>query len=126
MKPIYFLMFVVAIILGGCANPTIGSVAGGECKLTHTPAYAVRGKTEYDQEWVDDTTEALVRGCKQPRPKARPVSLDAPKVVTRPAAEQAPIATPAPLVKKKHHWWTGKGQKAKELLYKLERKTPPQ
>ncbi len=74
MKPFMILWF--ALLLGACASQPIGSVAGGECKLTSAPPYAVRGKTTYDQGWIDDTTEALVRGCKQPRPKKRPAELD--------------------------------------------------
>lgn len=69
-----------------------GSVIKGECQLVHTPAYAVYGKTRYDQTWIDRTTEAVVVGCKQPRPKARPPSLDAPKAA--PAA--APVPKPRP------------------------------
>lgn len=92
------VLCTILALLNGCASPTTGSVAGGECKLPglHTPVYAVRGKTSYDQEWVDDATESLVRGCKQPRPKARPASLDASSKSTAPA----PVAP----VKKKH-WW---------------------
>lgn len=86
------LVTAFLVVLGGCA-PTIGSVAGGECKLTHTPTYAVAGKTSYDQEWIDDTTEALVRGCKQPRPKTRPASLS------------VPVKSPAAVTKPKKHWW---------------------
>lgn len=68
-------------ILAGCAHSgAIGSIEGGECKLTRTPQYAVLGKTSYDQGWVNRTTEALVRGCRQPRPKARPPELDAQQI----------------------------------------------
>lgn len=95
---IWLALLAVLALLAGCAGtPTIGSVAGGECKLPglHTPTYAVRGWQKYDQEWIDDATEALVRGCNQPRPKARPASLDAPKVIT-----PSSVITP-----KKKHWW---------------------
>lgn len=100
MRDVYFCVgiFVLMLLLAGCATPTIGSVTGGECKLPglHTPIYAVKGKTTYDQEWIDDATEALVRGCKQVRPKARPVSLDAPK-----GTPSATVIMPP----KKKHWW---------------------
>lgn len=94
----YTILVLTVLLLTGCAStPPRGSVVGGECKLFHTPTYAVKGKTEYDQEYVDDVTEALVRGCKQPRPKARPASLDAPKA-----------AIPAAAPPKKKHWWEKK------------------
>lgn len=83
--------------LAGCAKSPVGSVAGGECKIVSTPAFAVKGKTTYDQEWVDDTTEAIVRGCAQPRPKARPAELDATHTV---AGKTVPIPKPT-----KKHWW---------------------
>lgn len=75
------MVLVVAstLALAGCATAPIGSVGGGECKIVHTPQYRVLGKTSYDQAWVDHTTEAIVVGCKQSRPKARPASLDAPQ-----------------------------------------------
>lgn len=65
----YIAILAMLASLCGC-GPPIGSVMGGECKLVHTPSFAVKSTTEMGQEWVDDTTEALVRGCKQPRPKA--------------------------------------------------------
>lgn len=93
---IIIAIFAVAL-LGGCANPTIGSVAGGECKLVHSPVYAVKGKASYDQEWIDDQIEAMVRGCRQARPKARPASIDAPPA--KPSAMNVPVPV------KKKHWW---------------------
>lgn len=78
------------LLLAACASgpDAVGSVAGGDCQVAHTPQYAVRGATRYDQQWVDTTTEALVAGCRQPRPQARPPELD------RPAARQAVKPTP--------------------------------
>lgn len=106
-KPAYtfvvtMLLLSLLIVLGGCANPTIGSVAAGECKLFHTPTYAVKGKTSYDQEWADDVTEALVRGCKQARPKARPASIDNPPRVQIKMTSPTTGVTVKP---KKKHWW---------------------
>jgi hypothetical protein len=95
------IIFVICagLTLGGCASADgkIGTVIGGECRLFHTPEYEVRGRTAYDQKWINVTTEAGVDGCGQPRPKARPASLDAPRV------KAAPTATAAPKPKKK--WW---------------------
>jgi hypothetical protein len=96
------VLALVGVAVGGCATkPTVGSVAGGDCKLVHTPQYAIKGATDYDQEWSDDVTEALVRGCKQSRPKARPAALDAPPPVVTPAVPPAAPAGPP----KKLHWW---------------------
>lgn len=59
-------------------NNKPATVLQGECRIVHTPEYVIRGKTRHDQLWVDRTTEALVGGCRQPRPKARPKEWDAP------------------------------------------------
>jgi hypothetical protein len=63
-------------------------VTGGECHLVSSPTYVVLGKTRYDQGWIDRTSEAIIVGCKQPRPKARPASLDAPAKTPTPAPVQ--------------------------------------
>lgn len=89
LTPILFLF--VTLVLSGCATVgPIGSITGGECRLVQTPTYAVRGKASYDQAWINRTTEALVDGCRQPRPKARPASLDALKAAAKPAAPAKP------------------------------------
>jgi hypothetical protein len=90
------------MLLSGCAGSRPASIAGGECRIAHTPQYAVKGATPYDQNWVDDTTESLVAGCKQPRPLARPASLDVPthKVGGKPVV--VPVTT-----KKRHFWQRG-------------------
>jgi hypothetical protein len=48
------------------------------CDAFERPQYQIAGKTPYDQEWADKTTEAGVAGCKWERPEARPAALDAP------------------------------------------------
>lgn len=96
LTPVMFLL--ITLVLGGCAtSSSIGSIAGGECRIVHTPEFAVRGRTAYDQGWVNKTTEALVDGCRQSRPQARPASLDAP---ARKAATVKPKAM-SPAAKKK-------------------------
>lgn len=92
---------VPLLFLVGCGPGTkLGSIAGGECNLpgVHTPTYKVLGKTQYDQNWADDTTEGLVRGCNQPRPLARPTSLDTPKVKkqSKPVAKAITHVVPSP------------------------------
>lgn len=93
---VHALLLLSAFALTGCANKAaIGSIVGGECQLMHTPEYAVKGATPYDQRWANKTTEALVEGCGQPRPKKRPASFDAPKVARATPAQ--PVASkPAP------------------------------
>lgn len=93
------LVIASALALAGCATQrvTVATVEGGACKVAHTPNYVVLGKTNYDQGWVNRTTEGLVVGCGQPRPLARPASFDA-----KPAKAQ-PVAAPPP---KKKRWWT--------------------
>lgn len=87
-------VIALGLALAGCATAPVGSVSGGECRIVRTPEYAVKGRTGYDQIWINRTTEALVDGCRQPRPKARPASLD---------AKPKPKPKPAPQPKKK--WW---------------------
>jgi hypothetical protein len=90
MTRIFIALGAVAL-LAGCAPPTIGSITGGECQLTHTPEYAVKGQTAYDQKWVNKTVEAQVVGCKQPRPKPRPAGWSTHTV----AGKTVPVPPPA-------------------------------
>ena|GEM_PF-6821512 len=115
------IIILLLMMLAGCGPGTkLSSIAGGECRIVHTPRYAVLGKTIYDRNWIEDTEEALVRGCNQPRPKARPASLDRQKVAVkhkfRPAKKkvlrETPIIKtepepPLPPVKPvpKSRWW---------------------
>lgn len=81
-----------AFILAGCAGGA-GSLTGtvvGTQNL-RTPEYEVKGRTAYDQRWINITTEALVDGFGQPRPKARPKEFDAP----RPKAKAKSVAKAA-------------------------------
>jgi hypothetical protein len=71
------VILLLASVLGGCATEPRGSIAGGECHIFERPAYAVRGKTQYDQDWVDGNVEAGIGGCKWARPAPRPPELDA-------------------------------------------------
>lgn len=99
-------MLTSALLLAGCGTLRPASVRGGECRLVATPKYAVLGKTSYDQKWVDRTTESIVAGCRQPRPKPRPAALDKP--VTTPVAlpPQQPAGKP-PKPKRKWQFWRG-------------------
>jgi hypothetical protein len=98
MKPL--LALCALTLLAGCAPQIVGSVIGGECKLTHTPEYAVKGQTAYDQRWINNTVEAQVVGCKQPRPKKRPAGWSTHtvggKTVPVPPPEVSPVNEPSP------------------------------
>lgn len=82
------VLAVLAPLLGGCPAHLGGSVAGGECKVFERPPYAIRGVTQYDQDWADSTVEGGVGGCGWQRPGPRPAAIDA-----MPALK--PIAKPA-------------------------------
>jgi hypothetical protein len=62
---------MLASLLAACGPSKPASVLGGECRLVATPSTVILGKTPRDQDWIDDTTEALVAGCGQPRPGPR-------------------------------------------------------
>jgi hypothetical protein len=67
------------------------------CSAFDAPPYAVAGKTRYDQQWIDTTTETIVEGCGKKRPRARPVSLDA-----KPMIVKAPVS---PNAQVNRRWW---------------------
>jgi hypothetical protein len=67
--------------LTGCATNKLQTFVGGSCKAFPRPDYQVKGRTKYDQTWVDKVTEAGVAGCQWERPKPRPASWDATVVV---------------------------------------------
>lgn len=85
------LPLLLAVTLGGCMTTDgPGSVSRGECKVFHAPKYAVRGATQYDQDWTDSTIEGGVGACRWKRPAPRPAALNG--------------AQPAPVAKKRVGW----------------------
>ncbi len=86
----HLTVVALALMLAACGTSRPASVTEGECKLVSAPEYAVLGKTKYDQEWIDDTTERLVGGCLQARPKARPEEWDDTPVKTVPLPPKKP------------------------------------
>lgn len=100
-------VMIAALALGGCMHTSdgVGTVAKGTCGLpgVAAPEYAVRGKTDYDQRWVNRTTEGLVRGCGNPRPKARPPEWDSVRTV-RAATVPSPFAPDFNNVPAKRGW----------------------
>ncbi|WP_375414609.1 hypothetical protein [uncultured Bradyrhizobium sp.] len=73
----FILIGLVGAVLAGCQTTGPASVKGGECRIFERPEYAIRGKRQYDQDWIDGNIEAGVGGCGWKRPKARPASFDA-------------------------------------------------
>jgi hypothetical protein len=90
----------LGMLLAGCAsNNKFASLDGpdGACSAFQAPPYVVKGKTRYDQHWVDTQTETGIAGCGWERPKARPLSLDA-------KSKPMPVkVTPNAVAKKR--WW---------------------
>lgn len=77
---------LLAPLMAGCVTTGGGSVAGGECKVFEAPAYAIRGATQRDQDWIDPTIESGIGGCHWARPAPRPAEWDAvakPKVAKK-------------------------------------------
>lgn len=104
-----FLHIGIIIALGflasNCASNLPASVAGGECRIFRPPDYAIRGKHQVDQDYIDDFEEAGIAGCHWARPKARPAAKVAAKSKPSPVVTTAPTTTvPA----KKRHWWQRK------------------
>lgn len=77
----------------------MASVTGGEDHALKGPDFVVKGATDFDQRWIDETTEAGVAALGWKRPAARPAEWDKP--LSR-DAEAAPA--PAPAAKKKPRW----------------------
>src|SRR3974390_184279 len=89
------LLAGIGIAFGGCAANSQFATFGGAGPLLPRAEYAVKGKTAYDQEWIDRTIEAEVAGFGIAPPLARPASFD-PKPVVKAKAVVAPpvVATP--------------------------------
>jgi len=87
---------LLALLLAGCASRGgPASIAGGECRIFEAPAYEVRGKRAYDQDWIDSQVEGGVGGCRWNRPAPRPASIDAgppAKAAAAPAKRRGIIA----------------------------------
>ncbi|XUM19734.1 hypothetical protein ACRAVF_18895 [Bradyrhizobium oligotrophicum S58] len=102
MKRLALLLFPLA--LAGCATTSgPGSVAGGECKVFQRPAYAIRGATQHDQDWIDPTIESGVGACRWARPAPRPAEWDAPAPAPAKVAKR-PVKKADPKVDKKRGW----------------------
>jgi hypothetical protein len=73
-------------LLAGCVtNDSFATLKGASSSFV-APKYQVLGKTQYDQKWIDQTTEAGVAGFGWKRPAKRPASLNPKPVATDPYA----------------------------------------
>jgi hypothetical protein len=97
---------LLAVPLAGCFEATRGSIPGGESKVFEAPKYAVKGKAQYDQNWIDSQVEGGVAAFGWKRPAARPASLDA-----RSSAKlvKAPSKRPGIVKRIKSRVWPAKG-----------------
>lgn len=76
MNPRFVLLLFIAPLLAACETDGIGSTKGGECRIFERPQYAVLGKRQPDQDWIDRQIEGGVGGCHWKRPAVRPASFD--------------------------------------------------
>ena len=91
------LLAGIGIAFGGCAANSQFATFGGAGPSLPRAEYAVKGKTAYDQDWIDRTIEAEVAGFGIARPAARPAGLDAkPAIKAKPAVIALP-PSPAPV-----------------------------
>lgn len=125
------LLVAFGILLTGCANNPRGfqtlatseKTGEGACSAFTAPKYRVLGKTQYDQDWVDDQTETLVAGCNFPRPAARPPELDPPaNVAVVPGVPAPELQAPAIPAKKPSYWQRVK-KATKDKIKKLKGKS---
>jgi len=71
------LFAFAALALAGCGPGTqLGSIAGGESKVFTPPPHVILGKTQKDQDWIDETIVVGVAAFNWPLPQPRPASLD--------------------------------------------------
>ena len=81
----------LGISLPGCvSNDTIRSLDGAK-EAFEAPPYVVKGKTSYDQRWIDGQVEAGVAALGWSRPKPRPVELDAVPLPTKAPVKKTPF-----------------------------------
>jgi hypothetical protein len=94
---------LVALGVAGFVLQSLVLAMGGIWKLAQMEA-SILGKTQADQDWIDDSTEAGIAGCKWQRPKLRPAP--AKKIAAATVKSSVP---PPPTTKK--HWWQRLGLK---------------
>jgi hypothetical protein len=74
------------------------------CKALPEQPYEIRGRTNHDQAFIDDTTEVTLAACPdRPRPAARPKGWDGPTHTVGGKTVPVPIppAKPKPAAKTK-------------------------
>jgi hypothetical protein len=106
---------VTAVIAAACGTLQQGS-ATGKCPAFDAPTYVVKGKQQYDQDWIDSNTEAGVGACGWQRPKPRPPELDAARPVN-PTVGKTPIKRKGIIARAK--------QRVKEIIRRQPQPRPP-
>lgn len=71
-----FLLAFVAVALTGCGTTKLPGSVAGSCEIYPSPQYAVVGKTQYDQDTIDEYVAIGSDVCGKARPAARPPELD--------------------------------------------------
>uniref|UniRef100_UPI000550DACE hypothetical protein n=1 Tax=Bradyrhizobium liaoningense TaxID=43992 RepID=UPI000550DACE len=57
------VLTLLGLLLAACGHGGPASIAGGECRIFEAPQYEVRGKRQYNQDWIDSQVEGGVGGC---------------------------------------------------------------
>lgn len=87
--------------MAACGTLPKGSVVGSEGGALKGPEIAVKGATDFDQRWIDETTEAGIAALGWQRPGPRPPEWDKP-LSKRPSI--AAVVEGPPPAKKKPRW----------------------
>lgn len=89
------LLAAIGALLAGCATSKLASLAEVG-KAFPRAEYQIKGRTAYDQAWIDKTTEAEVAAFGFQRPQQRPAELDQGlRAVARPSSPAAPARKPS-------------------------------
>lgn len=67
---------MLGISLAACAPRGKFATVDEFCEALPEQKHVVIGLTEYDQPWIDDTSEAVISGCNRDRPQPRPAEWD--------------------------------------------------
>jgi len=76
------------MLLSACVTDNSFATLKGASSSFVAPKYQVLGKTQYDQKWIDQTTEAGIAGFGWKRPAKRPASLNPKPVSVQAAPDQ--------------------------------------
>jgi hypothetical protein len=99
-------VLALAGMLAACGTKPKGSVLGSEGGAIKPPDYAIKGATDFDQRWIDETVETGVSALGWKRPAPRPPEWDRPlaPIATDAAAIAEPAQMGTPPKPKKKRW----------------------